>query len=122
MTEITEVNDGDCFKLPDHGEDGFALHFILPTGERVDLMYKGYYGTVDISTYRPAGTDEKAKDHLGFVPHPCEAINLVDKKSKDDGTWSSLHPAEPVYPGDGEGYILRSSQIILSVGPNKGDR
>jgi len=121
MTEITEVNDGDIFKLPDHGEDGFTLHFILPTGERVDLMYKGYCGTVDISTYRPARPDENDKDSLGFVPHPCEAINLVDRQDEKSGKWSSLHPARPLHPVDDAPHILRSSQIIMSVGPDKGD-
>ena len=97
--------------LPDRGEDGYTLTLKLPTGERIDVMYKGYYGSLDVCIYEP----EEGGEFEGFRPKVCEVANYTDKWVGDKRV-DSLHPAPPV---DGVHYRRKATQLVIAVGPSR---
>jgi len=106
--KIKRANESEIeLELPDQGEDGVFVWLTLPTGERVSVMYKAHYGTVDVCTYEP-NPDGRLK------PKICQAMNLVDQLK--NGYSSGMHPA----PERSKPHILMVSQIIINISEPKG--
>lgn len=105
--KIKRANESEIeLELPDRGEDGVFVWLTLPTGERVSVMYKAHYGTVDVCTYEP-NSDGRLK------PKICQATNLVDRF--EDGCSSGMHPAQ----AHAKPHIRMTSQIIINVSAPK---
>jgi len=102
---ITEI------ELPDHGEDGVVLVLKLPTGERFNVMYKSFYGEVDVWTEGADGN-----------PIVVSAINWTDRFDKNGKAVQSMLPApRDDHPHSGGDHVRMVTQICMCVGPTRAE-
>ena len=107
--------------VPDLGEDGVPVYLHLPDGEIVTLLFKGFYGTLDLCVSSPskdpAWDSSFGTDLRGMKSKPCYVTNWIDRY-KDDGSYdSSMHPAPEVEKGGSHQRL--ACQLVISAARNQ---
>jgi len=111
---------GITLALPDCGEDQVTVTLLLPSGERVDVGYNGFYGYLNITPYEPQdGSDKKTPGGPKLKPKPCCVTNWVDKFV--NGKYHSSMHAAPKADGGAGDHERTASQIVIHVHPLQDD-